>query len=107
MDIASEFQSYSWAVLRKRHVEVDPDELERPSDDPREVAALRHNIRQLQREVVAELECDRLRHEWALADQERRIRELDERIAIREGSISWRATKPLRHAAAVLRSRAG
>ena len=76
-------------------------------DDPREVAALRHNIRQLQREVVAELECDRLRHERALADQERRIRELDERIAIREGSISWRATKPLRRAAAVLRSRAG
>jgi SAM-dependent methyltransferase len=105
VDIASEFQNYSWAVLRKRDVEMDPDELDRPSDDPREVVALRHNIRQVQREVVAELEDERVRHEWALADRERRIRELDERIAVLEGSISWRATKPLRRAAAVLRRR--
>jgi hypothetical protein len=69
-------------VLRKRDVELDPDEIERPSDDPREVVALRHNIRQLQLEVVAELESNRVRHEWALADQGRRIRELDERIAV-------------------------
>jgi hypothetical protein len=62
--IAPEFQNYSWAVLRKRDVELDPDELERPSDDPREVVALRHHIRQLQGEVVAELESNRVRHEW-------------------------------------------
>jgi SAM-dependent methyltransferase len=105
-----EFQNYSWAVLRKRDVDLDPDEIERLSDDPREVVALRHNIRQLQREVVAELESARVRQEWAVAEQaaghERRIRELDERIAELEGSISWRATKPLRRAAAALRARA-
>src|SRR3954452_21246321 len=108
--IVPEFQNYSWAVLRRRDVELDPDELERPSDDPREVAALRHNVRQLQREVVAELESARVRGEWELADQaagyERRIRELEDRIAVLEGSVSWKATKPLRRAAAALRGRA-
>jgi SAM-dependent methyltransferase len=107
--IVPEFQNYSWAVLRKREVEVDPDEIERLSDDPREVAALQHNVRQLQREVVAELDAARVRQEWALAEQaagyERRIRELEERIAMLEGSISWRATAPLRRAAEALRER--
>jgi SAM-dependent methyltransferase len=107
--IAPEFQHYSWAVLRRREAELDPDEIERVSDDPREDPALRHNIRQLQREVVAELESARVGRESALAEQaagyERRIRELDERIATLEGSISWRATKPLRRAAAALRAR--
>ena len=82
VNIASEFQNYSWAVLRRRDVEMDPDEVDRPSDDRREVVALRHNIRQVQREVVAELEAERVRHEWALADRERRIRELDQQIAM-------------------------
>jgi SAM-dependent methyltransferase len=100
-----------WDVLRKRDVQLDPDELDRPSGDPRELAALQHNIRQLQREVVTELESARVRHEWALADQatdyERRIRELEERIATLEGSISWRATEPLRRAAEAVRARGG
>ena len=61
VNIASEFQNYSWAVLRRRDVEMDPDEVDRPSDDRREVVALRHNIRQVQREVVAELEAERVR----------------------------------------------
>jgi SAM-dependent methyltransferase len=107
--IVPEFQNYSWAVLRKRDVDVDPDEIERLSDDPREVAALRHNIRQLQREVVTELDAARVQQEWALseqaADYERRIRELEERVAALEGSISWRATEPLRRAAEALRDR--
>ena len=101
--ILAEFQNYSWAVLRKRDVELDPDELERASDDPREIAALRHNIRQLQREVVAELESAGVRHESALAEQaaasERRIHELERRVAELEGSASWKLTKPLRVAA--------
>jgi hypothetical protein len=109
--IVPEFQNYSWAVLRKRDAELDPDALERPSDDPREIAALRHNIHQLQREVVAELDSARVRHESALAEQaaayERRIRELEEQIAVLERSTSWRATKPLRRAAGALRRRNG
>lgn len=109
VDIVPAFQNYSWAMLRKRDVELDPDELDRPSDDPREVLALRHNIHQLHREVVTELEAARVRQEWALTDQaagyERRIHELGERIAELEGSLSWRATRPLRRAAALLRAR--
>lgn len=41
----------SWALLRKRDVELTVEDLEAPEDDPREVAALRHNLRQVQREV--------------------------------------------------------
>jgi SAM-dependent methyltransferase len=108
--IAPQFQNSSWAVLRKREAELDPEELERPSDDPRELAALRHNVRQLQREVVAELERDRVRHEQARADQaadgERRIAELEARLAGLEGSVTWRATAPLRRVAGRLRGRA-
>jgi SAM-dependent methyltransferase len=108
--VVPEFQNYSWAVLRKRDVDLDPDEVERPSDDPREVAALRHNIRQLQREVVAELDSARVRQEWALADQaadyEQQIREREEGIAMLAGSLRGRVTKRLRRATEALR-RAG
>jgi SAM-dependent methyltransferase len=41
----------SWALLRKRNVELTAGDMERPEDDPREFAALRHNLRQLQREI--------------------------------------------------------
>jgi hypothetical protein len=41
----------SWALLRKRDVELTAGDIEEPADDPREQLALRHNIRQLQREI--------------------------------------------------------
>jgi SAM-dependent methyltransferase len=41
----------SWALLRKRDLELSTEDLERPEDDPREYAALRHNLGQLQREI--------------------------------------------------------
>jgi hypothetical protein len=61
--------------MRKRDVALTTEDLERPSDDPREYAALRHNVRQLQREI--ERVVDEVRTEY-------------------EGSVSWRATAPLR-----------
>jgi SAM-dependent methyltransferase len=65
----------SWALLRRREVQLTVADLERPEDDPREVAALRHNLRQVQREL------------------EGRAREVRREY---EGSRSWRLTRPLR-----------
>jgi SAM-dependent methyltransferase len=41
----------TWQLLRKRDVELTPEELLEPGDDPREWRALRHNVTQLQREI--------------------------------------------------------
>jgi SAM-dependent methyltransferase len=41
----------SWALMRRRDVEITVADLEAPADDPREYLALRHNIRQLRREI--------------------------------------------------------
>ena len=73
----------TWPLLRKRDVELTPDDLAEPSIDPREVLALRHNLKQLQREQV--LRSAELRRFY-------------------EGSLSWRVTRPLRKASAVLRA---
>ena len=53
-----EMNGQTWALLRKRDVEISVEELERPSSDPREYAALRHNVRQVEADrerAVAEL----------------------------------------------------
>jgi SAM-dependent methyltransferase len=73
-------------AMRKRDVDVSPEDLERidPSDE-RELRALRHNLKQVQREGILVRE---------LAEAERR--------AI-EQSWSWRLTRPLRAAADLLR----
>ncbi|MFN8164247.1 MAG: hypothetical protein U0R26_10575 [Solirubrobacterales bacterium] len=44
-------QNQSWALMRRREVELTVEDLEMPADDPREYVALRHNIRQLRREL--------------------------------------------------------
>lgn len=45
------FHNQTWVMLRKRDVEITPEELLRPADDPREWQALRHNLVQVQREL--------------------------------------------------------
>jgi SAM-dependent methyltransferase len=65
----------TWALLRRREVSLTVAELEAPADDPREWAALRHNLRQVQREL--EVRTDEVRRFY-------------------EGSRSWRLTRPLR-----------
>jgi SAM-dependent methyltransferase len=76
----------NWALMRKRDIEATVEGLERPEDDPREVAALRHNLSQVQREI---------------AEKERG---LDERVEGYERSLSWRITRPLRAAGRLARS---
>jgi uncharacterized protein len=80
-------------------VELSTDEIERPSQDPREYASLRHNLYQVQRELA------KMRTEFEQAEQdlirayERRIAEYENSIAEYENSLSWRVTRPLRQAA--------
>jgi SAM-dependent methyltransferase len=73
-------------AMRKRDVDVTPGELERidPADE-RELRALRHNLRQVQRESLEVQE--------ACAAELRAL----------EQSWSWRLTRPLRAAARLLR----
>lgn len=87
MRIEPNIHNQSWAVLRKRDVEVSVAELERPADDPREYAALRHNLLQVQRELemVQSTLREQLRAEY-------------------EQSLSWRLTLPLRLARRKLRT---
>lgn len=83
LDVAPNIHGQSWALMRKRDIELTVADLERPEDDPREYAAVRHNVRQVQREQAAAL--DAVRREY-------------------EQSSSWRLTRPLREGARKLRS---
>jgi hypothetical protein len=74
----------TWALLRRREVEVDVARLREPSDDPRELAGLAHALALVE------------------ADRERALGELRGHY---EGSLSWRVTRPLRAAAGSLRRR--
>jgi hypothetical protein len=82
VQIAPRVHNQSWALLRRRDVELNVSEIETPSDDPREYRALRHNLRQVQQE---------------LERAEQRAREYEE-------SLSWRLTRPLRATRQRLRS---
>ena len=81
--VAPEVHSQSWALLRKRDVELTVADLERPEDDPREYLAVRRNLRQLQRELATEV-----------TNVSRAYEE----------SPSWRLTRPLREGARIARS---
>jgi SAM-dependent methyltransferase len=103
--IAPQIHNQSWAVLRKRDVRLSLADLERPGGDPREHAALRHNIRQLQRE----LEQVKQRSEDQRAELTRTVRadaagELDRVRREYEQSLSWALTRPVRAAGRAIRS---
>lgn len=89
----------TWALLRKRDVELTTEEFDRPSDDPRELAALRHNVTQVRMEVR-----EQAARAEALRAAEREAYE--ERIATLERSLSWKLTAPLRAGARRARQRA-
>ena len=95
-----QFHNYSWVTLRKKDVKLTTEDLQRPGDDPREFAALHHNIRQLQREEVRELEHAEELHAGALREQahryEGRIHDLENRLAGLERSRAVRAARLLR-----------
>jgi len=88
-----QINNMSWAVLRKRDVELTTEDVERPEDDPREYLALSHNLRQLRRELEQE--------QRARAEEVASVRRQYER------SLSWRITRPLRGLVRSLRSRRG
>lgn len=69
------FHNQTWVMLRKRDVELTPGELLAPGGDPREFAALRHNVTQLQHELERARESTRQEY---------------------ESTLSWRLTRPLR-----------
>jgi SAM-dependent methyltransferase len=82
--VLPEVQWQTWVLLRKRDVALGVADLQKPADDPREYLALRHNLRQVEQDrelVIAELR------------------------AYYERSWSWRLTRPLRSAAARMRTR--
>jgi SAM-dependent methyltransferase len=86
VDTLPEMHGQTWVLLEKRDGAVSAEELERPSDDPREWIALKHNLRQVER------------------DRERALREVSTELSARyERSLSWRATRPLRQAAGLVR----
>jgi SAM-dependent methyltransferase len=82
LDLAPNIHGQTWVLMRKRNVELTLADLERPADDAREHMALRHNLRQLQR------------------DYERALSEVRGEY---EHSLSWRITRPLRAAARLAR----
>ncbi len=118
VDIAAQIMDQSWALLRKRDVELTAEDLEAPEDDPREYRAVAHNLRQIRRELSEltereqhertqreHLEQLREQHERALQQQSD---ELTETRRAYEQSLSWRVTRPLRAGARLgreLRSR--
>jgi SAM-dependent methyltransferase len=109
VQIAAQFQNFSWAVMRKRDVELTTEDIERPSDDPREYAAMCHNVKQLQREVVDELGFLEMKQQLMLNEQaaayEHTLTEYEARIDAYENSLSWRTTRPVRRALSALRAR--
>jgi hypothetical protein len=106
--IEPNIHNQSWAVLAKRDLEVSLEELARPGDDPREYAALRHNLVQVQREV------ERVQSDAREAlDAERSAGERRLAAAVADGrrvyeeSLSWRLTRPLRAGAELARAYRG
>jgi SAM-dependent methyltransferase len=87
-----EMHGQTWVLLKKREVELAVESLEAPSEDPREYAALRHNLRQVERD--GEFALDQLRQHYETHIQRHY-----------EDSFSWRITRPLRNASAFMRSR--
>jgi SAM-dependent methyltransferase len=92
-------------TLRKREIDLTPEDLERPGKDPREPASLRTNLRLLQeesriaREALASTEHLRQLAERRITDLERERGELlllRDQIRALEHSRSWRFTAPLR-----------
>jgi SAM-dependent methyltransferase len=95
VDIEPQIHNMSWAVMRRREVELTTADLEQPADDPREHAALRHQVRQLRHGFVQERAALDARHAAAIE-------------AVRRGyeeSLSWQLTAPLRAVARAARRR--
>jgi SAM-dependent methyltransferase len=105
-------------VMRARPNPPDAGELMEPGTDPRELAALRHNVDQLQREAdelfdhlsqTTEARRDLVREverlDSELEEARRELASANDSLGRIAKSQSWRLTAPLRAGAAVLRTR--
>jgi hypothetical protein len=96
-------------LLRAKPVEPSPEVLERPGDDPRELAALETNLAQLHAEAAelySHAQAVTASHQQLAADLERARAEVAMReaeLASISNSHSWRLTRPLREGRAFLR----
>ncbi|MEK6274447.1 MAG: class I SAM-dependent methyltransferase [Actinomycetota bacterium] len=99
------------ALLRRRPVRLGSADLERSSNDPRELEAERHNVEQLHQEagdLFAQLSHVSESHEALEQNVEGLRTEIDRLqadLAMIARSRSWRFTAPLRTATAALRRR--
>ncbi len=84
VDVAPNIHNMSWALLRRREVELTVADIEAPADDRREYFAARHNLCHAQKEIEV---TQALSQRW-----------LDDLRDEYESSISWRLTRPLRSA---------
>jgi SAM-dependent methyltransferase len=93
LEVVPNVHDQTWALLRKRDVELTIEDLERPEDDPREYLALRHSLRQV-----------RLELEFAQGLCEEGVEVTEAVRREYETSLSWRVTRPLRAGARMVRS---
>lgn len=97
LSVAERIHNQSWALLRRRDVELTAEQVLRPGGDEREYIALRHNLRQVQREledVQVQAETGRRAGAEAMAELRRSYEE----------SKSWQLTRPLREVGERVRS---
>jgi SAM-dependent methyltransferase len=110
----SGFTNHRWVAMRKRDVGLTAGDLERPEpDEPRELAAALHNVRQLRGELDRELAAasNKVRRSRMEIDQVRAanlhanatIAALRRQVAVYTRSASWRVTAPGRWLARGLR----
>jgi SAM-dependent methyltransferase len=97
LELTPRTHNQTWALLRKRDLEITAEELERPEDDPREWVALRHNLHQVQREF------DRALHWQREVARRERTLEVGQLRREYEDSWSWQVTRPLRAAGRIAR----
>lgn len=100
VEIEPRIHNMSWALMRKRDVELTTEDVERPEDDPREYRAARHNLRQIRPEVV----LTQAMYDTAVEDVRRYEERLEDVRREYETSTSWRITRPLREMGRIVRS---
>jgi SAM-dependent methyltransferase len=105
LHIEPQIHNQSWAVLRKRDVEMTVEELAWPGDDPREFTALRHNLVQAQREIeTSQREAKRSVESTRDAARQECESRIEAVRRVYEDSLSWQLTRPLRAASSAVRA---
>jgi len=107
-----------WVALERREVSFDAEDLTRPADDPRELSAAQANVidlissrarsdanRRYETDMQKEaLSRELVRKTYQLARAER---DTERALSVFTSSLSWKVTRPLRGAKALLSRRRG